>query len=321
MRRRRSLPWIYRWSRPLIGAIALLGAFLTAYMTAVKFTGGEVVCLADAAQSGAGCNDVLSSPYASPFGVPLTVFGFLAYTTMATFALGPLFVNRDTNKGLRSKLEDWTWRLLLAGGTAMAVFSSYLMYVLAFELKTACLYCIGSALFCLSLLMLTIFGRDWEDIGQIFFTGIIVAMVTLVGTMGVYANVNSPESTVITMPNTPPQAPIGWEITTTSGEAEIALAKHLKQIGAKKYGAYTCPHCYTQKQLFGKEAFSEIDYIECNPDGKNAQPQVCIDAGIRAFPTWEINGEFYQGTQSLENLAKLSGYQGSMNFKYTMQGF
>ena len=318
MSRRRSIPWIYRWSRQIIGAIAIIGALLTAYLTIVKLTGGEVACTIDAAESPAGCNDVLSSVYATIFGLPLTLFGCLAYTSMATFSLSPLVVNRDSNKKLKTQLEDWTWMFLLIGSTSMAVFSGYLMYVLAFKLQTLCYYCIGSALFSLSLLILTIVGRDWEDVGQIFFTGIIVAMVTLVGTLGVYAKVNSPESSIISLPSTPPQAPVGWKITTTSGEAEIALAKHLTQIGAKKYGAYTCPHCYSQKQLFGKEAFKEIEYTECAPGGKNPQPRVCIDAGVNSYPTWEINGNFYPGTQTLEKLAKLSNYQGSMNFKYSL---
>ena len=77
----------------------------------------------------------------------------------------------------------------------------------------------------------------------------------------------------------------GSSITTTSSAAEIELAKHLTQINAKVYTAYTCPHCYQQKQLFGQEAFSIINNIECHPRGRNAQPQVCHSAGIRAVPT------------------------------------
>ncbi|MHC5831667.1 MAG: vitamin K epoxide reductase family protein, partial [Nostoc sp.] len=73
---------------------------------------------------------------------------------------------------------------------AMSVFSGYLMYVLASQIKAICPYCIGSALFSLSLLVLTIIGRTWEDIGQIFFTAIIVGMVTLIATLGIYADVN-----------------------------------------------------------------------------------------------------------------------------------
>lgn len=320
MRRRRSIPWIYRASRYLIGAIAIAGALLTAYITVIKFAGGEVACSADAAGSGAGCNDVLGSRYATIFGLPLSLFGALAYTSMAGFALAPLAVNRDQNRSLRTQLENWSWLLLLAGATAMTVFSGYLMYLLAFELKTVCIYCISSALFSLSLLILTIRGRDWEDFGQILFTGIVVGIVTLIGTLGVYSLNGSAvaESGRTTIPEitSAPQPPYGWEITTTSGEAEMALADHLTAIGAKKYGAFWCPHCYSQKQLFGQEAFSKINYVECDPAGKNPQRDACTQADVQSYPTWEINGEIYRGTQSLEQLAEASGYEGPTEFKY-----
>jgi len=328
MSRRRSAPWIHRWSRQLIGAIAIVGALLTGYLTVVKLTGGNAACVAgEAAASATNCNNVLSSPYATVFGLPLTLFGFLAYASMAAFALAPLAVKSDQKKALRSQLEDWTWLLLLAGATAMTIFSAYLMYILAFELQASCPYCIGSALFSLSMLTLTIIGRSWEDVGQLFFIGVVVGMVTLIGTLGVYANVGEPTATSeipsgeIPLASGQPQPAIGgWEVTTTSGEAEIALARHLTNIGAKKYGAYWCPHCYEQKQLFGKEAFSQIDYIECAPNGKNAQPQVCAAAEVNSYPNWEINGKLIPGVQTLEQLADLSGYQGPRDFKYYLPG-
>lgn len=318
MSRRRSVPWIHRWSRQLIGAIAIVGAILTAYLTVVKLTGNSVACTAGAAAAGAaGCNDVLSSPYAVVFGLPLALFGSLAYTSMATFALAPLAVNQEEKKELRSKLEDWTWLLLFAGATAMATFSGYLMYVLAFKLKTLCLYCIGSALFSLSLLTLSLIGRSWEDVGQLFFIGIAVVMVTLVSTLGVYSQVGGPANrTPITLASGAPKPGIGWEVTTTSGEAEIALARHLQQAGVKMYFAYWCPHCYEQKQLFGKEAVSELKAIECAADGKNAQPQACKDAGVQAFPSWEIKGKLSSGIKTLDELANLTDYQGPRTFKY-----
>lgn len=324
MRRRRSVPWIHRWSRPIIGAISIAGAILTAYLTITKLGGGEVVCsVEDAAGS---CSDVLNSPYAIVFGLPLSLFGCLAYIGMAISALLPLAINPEASKQLRKNLENWTWLFLLAGSTAMAVFSGYLMYLLATKIQSVCYYCIGSALFSLSLLILTIIGREWEDMGQIFFTGAIVALLTLVGTLGVYANVDKPaagipdENGVIVIPTTDssPKPPYGWEITTTSGEAEIALAKHLTSVGAKKYGAFWCPHCYEQKQLFGKKAFKEVNYVECAQEGKDPQPQACTVAGIKSFPTWEIDGKLYPGVQSPQELAKLSNYQGDMGFKYKM---
>ena len=331
MGRKRSLPWIYRWSRPIIGAIAIAGAILTAYLTVTKLMGGDVACSADG--SGGSCSGVLNSEYAEVLGLPLSLFGCLAYISMAVFALSPLIVSSDQNKKLKKQLENWTWLLLLAGSTAMAVFSGYLMYVLAFKIQLVCFYCIGSALFALSMLILTIVGRDWEDIGQIFFTGAVVAVMTIVGTLGVYANVDNPDIAnnpgvevpdadgliFITTGEGAPQPPKGWEITTTSGASEVALAKHLTTVGAKKYGAFWCPHCYEQKQLFGKKAFAEVNYIECadlaNP---RQQTAACRQAGINSYPTWEIEGKLYPGTQTLPKLAKLSGYQGEQEFKYKL---
>ena len=122
-----------------------------------------------------------------------------------------------------------------------------------------------------------------------------------------------------TLPPPPPSAkpvseqeapPIGSE----SMPDQIALATHLQTIKARMYGAYWCPHCHTQQELFGKEAFSAITYIECDPRGKDAQPDLCKAANIKAYPTWEIRGKYYMGQQSLEKLAILSGYKGSSNF-------
>ncbi len=340
LRRRRNLPWIQRKSRFIIGSIAIVGFILTLYLTITKLAGGEVACSIDAVNSASGCGGVLDSAYAYPFnpaekkGPPLSLFGALAYLSMAIFALSPLFINPENQKELRQNLEKWTWWLLLAGSFAMAAFSGYLMYVLAFKLQTLCYYCIGSALFSLSLLILSIIGHDWEDMGQILFTGITVALITLVGALGVYANADNVVDNVINggttievadgepipipLPEGKAEPPLGWEITTTSGEVEIALAKHLTSVGAVKYAAFWCPHCYEQKQLFGKEAFKEVNAIECAPEGKNPQPKKCVDAKIRAFPTWIINGKLYEGTQTLDKLADLTGYTGDRNFKYRM---
>ena len=320
MIRRRSTPWIHRFSRLLIAGIASCGALVTGYLTIVKLTGGAAACTAAAAGTPGGCNAVLSSRWADIFGQPLALFGFLAYFGMLVFALTPLLLKGPENKQQRQKLENLTWMFLLIGSISMTVFSSYLMFVLFTEIKTVCPYCIASALFSLTMLVLTIVGRIWEDIGQIFFTAIIVGMVTLIGTLGVYA-VNAPDATGATpinfTPTENPQPGVGWEITTTSGEAEIALARHLKEIGAKEYIAWWCPHCHDQKLLFGKEAYKEVPYTDCAPaDNPNNVKPECKAAGIKSYPTWKIKGKTYEGAQSLKKLAEVSGYEGPDNFKY-----
>ena len=85
------------------------------------------------------------------------------------------------------------------------------------------------------------------------------------------------------------------------------LAIHLSVSGAKMYGAYWCPHCATQKTLFGQAA-DQIPYVECDPEGENSQTALCQQKGITAYPTWEINGEFRQGVHPLGKLADLTEF-------------
>ena len=303
-RRRQETLWIHRWSRWIIGAIALMGACGTAYLTVVKVMGGDAACPAG------GCDRVLSSPYAEVFGLPLTLFGFLGYAGMAVMALSPFAINPDTNKELRRKLESTTWPFLFIGATAMLIFSGYLMYLLAFKIQAACLYCIVSALFAATMFTVTIIGRRWDDAGQLVFIGLIVAMVTLVGTLAVYAPINNPQLAN----DIPGQA--GPPVTTQSGDAEMQLAQHLSTTDARMFGAWWCPHCHDQKQLFGQEAAKNIPYIECAEDGQNPEVRLCRSTpGVEGFPTWVIDGEYLVGAQPLDRLADASGYTGPRNFQ------
>ena len=115
-------------------------------------------------------------------------------------------------------------------------------------------------------------------------------------------------------PEIQPTAPQGPPVTTASGYAELQLAQHLNQVGAKMYGAHWCPHCHTQKQLFGKTAAQQLNYIECAIPNTSEQAKACTLAEIRAYPTWEINGQLYLGIQPLSKLAELSNYTGPNNF-------
>ena len=318
--RRRSLPWTHRWSRQIIGAIAILGAINTAYLTINKLTNTATTCPTG------GCERVLESPYATVFGLPLALFGLLAYIGMATFALAPLAVKSEENKQLRTQLEKWTWLLLFIGATAMTIFSGYLMFIMfsqfvaKFGIGGICYFCLASAIFALSMFVLTLIGRDWEDVGQLFFSGIIVAMVTIIATLAIYSHNGSSVAGSGGAPDLKAPPPI----QTTSSDAEIGLARHLKSVGAKMYGAYWCPHCHDQEAEFGKEAFTSINYVECGSDGTNSQVALCEKVAPESkkqtgqdfgFPTWEINGKYYPGVQKLEDLAKISGYTGPRNFK------
>lgn len=101
----------------------------------------------------------------------------------------------------------------------------------------------------------------------------------------------------------------------SSSSAEISFATYLNQANVKIYGAYNCPFTLMQRQLFGEAAFQQLEYIECNVNGKNAQPSLCQGLQIKQTPTWEINGHLYTGVRSLAQLARLTKYQGAINFQ------
>jgi len=83
-------------------------------------------------------------------------------------------------------------------------------------------------------------------------------------------------------------AGVVWLIVTPGKPSKLdGFAQCIKDSGAKFYGAFWCPHCQDQKDLFGKSV-KYIPYIECStPDGQG-QLQVCKDADISTYPTWQF---------------------------------
>lgn len=86
-----------------------------------------------------------------------------------------------------------------------------------------------------------------------------------------------------------------------------AFAGCVKESGAAFYGAFWCPHCQAQKALFGKSA-KLLPYVECStPDGQG-QLQVCKDAKVESYPTWQFaDGTRKTGELSLADLAGFTG--------------
>ena len=99
------------------------------------------------------------------------------------------------------------------------------------------------------------------------------------------------------------------KVTSESTKETIKFAKYLKDSGVIKYSAYWCPNCLNQSELFGKQAYMELNVVECANDGKNSQTQLCIDKKIKGFPSWEINGKIILGVLTLEELSTLTGYE------------
>lgn len=130
----------------LIAAIlSLVGLADALYLTAQHLTGHSVQCTVTS-----GCDEVLTSAYATVGGYPLAAFGAAAYFaafSLATLALFGYTVAR---------------KLLFYLVTLMLLVSLYLIYVQAFVLGKWCQYCLLSAAitFCLmGILLVSRFSR------------------------------------------------------------------------------------------------------------------------------------------------------------------
>lgn len=132
---------------PLLAAVvALVGLADAVYLTVHHLQGAMVPCSVVS-----GCETVLTSEYAAPAGVPLALFGAIAYFLAFSFATLAAFGNRKM------------WLLFGIQVTLMAAFSLWLLYLQGFVIKAFCQYCLLSAGVTLILFVIAIFSKFWRS--------------------------------------------------------------------------------------------------------------------------------------------------------------
>lgn len=89
---------------------------------------------------------------------------------------------------------------------------------------------------------------------------------------------------------------------------QLALVEHLRRKGVLFYGAWWCPACFKQKNLFGQEAGNQLPYVEC--EKTEEQRERCGKVRIAAYPTWVMGSERLEGVQTLDDLRRWSGFGG-----------
>jgi len=254
-------------------AISAGGMLLTAYLTFTSLSGGSV----RGCSAGSGCDVVLTSRWATLFGLPTAFWGFLAYAGLAGIA----FIKR----------ADKHWRYAWTAALVGVAYSVYLTSVSLTVLHATCPYCLTSLALMTGILAVTTFQRpaglqnfSWRP----WLTRKIPAAAVFVFAFHLYYAVEPP----------PPDDP--WA---------RPLAEHLAATGAKFYGAYWCEHCQQQKRSFGSSA-DLLPYVECKPGGPSApMTRECLDHYISTFPTWVIKDRRIEGVLSLSELADLSGFK------------
>ena len=125
------------WAAILAAIVSLAGIADAAYLTIHHYTAEPVPCSIIE-----GCEQVLNSPYATIGGVPLAIFGLLAYFAAFSLVLLTIFGNRIM------------WRLFGAQVSIMAGFSAWLVYVQAVLIGAFCQFCLLSALITMTLLII-----------------------------------------------------------------------------------------------------------------------------------------------------------------------
>lgn len=255
---------------PVVIALAAAGLLVSGYLAWLKWSGTAALFCTP----GTGCDIVQASRYATFLGVPTALWGALGYAAIGALTL--------------IGLDRARWRAAFVLATAGAGFSAYLTYLSLFELRAACVWCLASAVIMVALLVALVWRRPPAVSGRpagLAALGVAAAVAAIVAGAFVFAAAPSPA--------TPYQQ---------------ALARHLARSGALFYGAFWCPHCQEQKDLFGGAA-SLLPYVECDSKGTNPQTERCVRAGVRVFPTWVIGNERREGVQSLGELARLSGFK------------
>ncbi|GIL84640.1 hypothetical protein Vretimale_14537 [Volvox reticuliferus] len=277
-------------------ALASVGVIETAYLAYVKLFNGPLICPTN------GCESVLSSPYAQLFGLPLPLFGLVAYGTVGALAMTYL---RQAQGNAPAAALQTTLTGLTAGVAALATTSAVLISILQTRLGgTPCMWCYLSAGISTTLavtLGTTLSGKQLKEnalggVGGALATAAVlyVGLPSGSGSGAVYDDNFS----------LPYKAPL---VSTKSSNRAIDLAHRLSAVGARMYGAFWCSHCLEQKEDFGSAAMADFPYVECFPNGWKRGEKVapaCAAANIRAFPTWVIGGKTIEGELQLDELEK-----------------
>ncbi len=101
---------------------------------------------------------------------------------------------------------------------------------------------------------------------------------------------------------------IAWAVYSNNGPGKFDdFAQCLKDKGTTFYGAFWCPHCQSQKRMFGSSA-RLLPYVECSaPDGRTQLP-ICEEKKVTNYPTWRFtDGSELTGEISLDQLSQKTG--------------
>jgi uncharacterized membrane protein len=128
---------------PMLAAVvALIGVADAVYLTIHHYTAEPVPCSIIT-----GCEQVLTSSYAEIAGIPLAIFGAVAYLTAFILAVLSAFRNR------------LTWTLFGIQVVIMSLFTVWLLYLQGVVIEAFCQFCLISAATTFTLLIIFVISK------------------------------------------------------------------------------------------------------------------------------------------------------------------
>jgi uncharacterized membrane protein len=132
------------WPHLYLGALGFAISLYTVRLHNIAAHGGETGCGLTETIS---CDRVLTSPYATPLGIPLGAFG------MAFFIV--VIMTGITTNPKTTELQAALWRLLVLGAGACG--SSTMLYISFALIKAACPYCMATHAVVFTLFVISLF--------------------------------------------------------------------------------------------------------------------------------------------------------------------
>lgn len=220
------------------------------------------------------CDVVTTSIYSELFGIPVSVLGIFYFITVLW-----LIFYAKAERAYRGIL------LLTAFALMPSLYLSLTEYVF---IKSVCVLCETSKLLMLAILIASFIEArrtarvDFRFIAPALIAGIVAAAVMYFAQTG-----------------------------TVVKKDYTSLVECLNSKEVVYYKSERCANCRRQEKLLG-DAYKKLNSVECHPEGKNPQPELCLKKGVTKTPTFLIEPDGQEtkrvvGLQRVEELAKFAG--------------
>jgi uncharacterized membrane protein len=260
-----------RWA---LVVIAMLGVAIMGYLLSLHYSADTGGSFCDIGEN-LSCDIVNKSVYAKIFGIPMSLLGLLYFLGVLGASL--FRYNKKT-------LHALIFLTIVFLGPSL-----YLSGIEFFVLENICLFCEGSKLLMIVVIILSWAAIRPEKVAGGMVAGALIGAIILGGITYFAQSQGVPDGTY----------------------DEFAMC--LTEKNFIMYGSQGCSFCARQRALFGS-SFEFIHEIECDPRFENPQVELCVARAIEHTPTWiqeDASGNellrMKDGLQSLEELSAASG--------------